>query len=86
MRPSGLLLAGNLGCLVLCLMFLNLFFGKIIFGSVLIWLGVELVLFLIFMLQTKFITYQLMRGQKGKQASRPGQVIDVSGQEVEDQE
>ncbi len=85
--PFGnLLLVGNLGCLVLFLMFFNLIFGKFIFGSVLAWLGVELFLFLILISLNKLITYRFFRRHKAARVSRPDDVIDVPGQAVEDKE
>ncbi|MDP2924728.1 MAG: hypothetical protein Q8O30_13605 [Candidatus Omnitrophota bacterium] len=53
MASTGFLLAGNWGCLLPLLIVFNLFFGKLIFGSTGLWLGIEAVLVLIFVLKIK---------------------------------
>lgn len=89
MPSSGYVWMGNAGCLLPLLIIFNLFFGKLIFGSTGLWLGVEGVLILIFMLKIKIMVSRLnqqFRHFQGQQQSSKvsGKVIDVQGQEVKD--
>lgn len=93
MASTGFLLAGNWGCLLPLLIVFNLFFGKLIFGSTILWLAVEAVLVLIFMLKIKLTLSSLSqafdRQGSGLASANPsqepnGKIIDVQGQEVKD--
>ncbi len=94
MQPSGLIWLGSSGCLLPFLIIFNLFFGKLIFNSTRLWLGVEAILILIFILKINVMARkigQLGRGLAsdsqghGQQGHRPqGRVIDIEGKVVED--
>ncbi len=57
---------GKSGCLIPCLIIFNLFFGKSIFNSTRIWLGIEAVLILIFIININLMVRKISRqfGQK----------------------
>jgi hypothetical protein len=83
-------LSGQAGCLLPMLIVLNLLFGKLIFESTGLWLVIEAILILIFILKIKFMISRISRqfsayGQDA--ASRRHKtdkgVIDVPGQVVE---
>ncbi|MFH0917595.1 MAG: hypothetical protein V1830_00495 [Candidatus Omnitrophota bacterium] len=89
MPSTGYLRIGGAGCLLPLLIIFNLFFGRLIFNSAGLWLGVEVVLVLIFMLKIRLmisrITQQFSSVGSNNQKHKPlGKVIDVQGQEVED--
>jgi len=89
MPSSGYVWMGNAGCLFPLLIICNLFFGTLIFGSTGLWLGVEGILILIFMLKIKVMVSRLnqqFRHFQGHQQSSgvSGKIIDVQGQEVKD--
>ncbi len=84
----------NSGCLLPFLIIFNLFFGKLIFGSVGLWLGVEAFLILIFIVKIRLIFSRFIRqfnDQKqnlnfpGQKLPPGGKVIDIQGQEVQDE-
>ena len=96
MPSSGFVWTGNSGCLLPMLIIFNLFFGKLIFNSTRLWLGVEAVLILLFILKIHALAakiVQLGRGpasNSGQQDrgpasySRSHKVIDVEGEVVEE--
>jgi len=88
MSSRGYLWLGNLGCFLPLLIIFNLFFGRLIFGSVRLWLGVEAVLVLIFILKIRLIVSRLSRqfSPQGPDGQTPaqGKVVDIQGQVVED--
>jgi len=94
---SQLVWMGNSGCLLPTLIIFNLFFGRLIFGSPRLWLGVELILILLFILQINILAMRLRRqwlqgqGPQGHGRSsdqrnhrQNGQIIDVEGKVVEE--
>lgn len=93
MSSTGQIWMGSWGCLLPLLIIFNLFFGKFIFNSTGLWLGIEAVLVLIFMLKIKFmfsrICQQFRAAGSGlvsdRQSDKPqGKVVDIQGQVVED--
>ncbi len=87
MAQSGYIWMGSSGCLLPFLIIFNLFFGKIIFGSVGLWLGVEALLILIFTLKIRQMVTGISRQFKPADFSRngmPDKIIDIQGQEVKD--
>lgn len=76
------------GCLLPFLIIFNLLFGKPIFGSTRLWLGIEGILILIFILKVHILARRI--GQQfnqshGQQNYKPrGKVVDVQGHIVED--
>lgn len=97
MPTSGFLFTGQSGCLLPMLIMLNLFFGKLIFSSTRLWLGIEGVLVLLFIIKihafTRKISEQLRSGsidlssdsQNHRTQSRHrGEVVDVEGEIVEE--
>jgi|GEM_PF-612503 len=93
MPSSGFVFTGQSGCLLPMLIMFNLIFGKLIFGSTRLWLGVEAVLVLLFVIKihafARKISAQLRQGSGGVAANgqsgshRRGKVIDVEGEVVE---
>ena len=84
MPTSGFVFTGQSGCLLPMLIILNLFFGKLVFNSTRLWLGVEGVLLLLFMIKIHAFTRKI-----SEQFSRPanrsrGKVVDVEGEVVEE--
>ena len=87
--------SGQSGCLLPLLIIFNFFFGKLFFPSTAIWLGIEGVLILLFILKIHFFIRKI-RGQLGPESRGPGsasrshraggEVIDVEGKVVEDRE
>ena len=98
MPSSGFVWTGSSGCLLPMLIILNLFFGKPIFNSTRLWLGIEAVLILLFILKINALAarnVQLGRGwasdsraqARGPVSSnRSHQVIDVEGEVVEEKQ
>jgi hypothetical protein len=97
MPTSGFVFTGQSGCLLPLLIILNLFFGKLIFNSNRLWLSIEGILVLLFIIKlhafTRKITQQLWpKGDglaSGSQSHRPesrsrGKVIDVEGEVVQE--
>ncbi len=93
MPASNFVFTGQSGCLLPMLIILNLFFGKFIFDSTRLWLGVEGILVLLFIIKihifTKKIGEQLRQTGSGLVSSRSkrhgrGKVIDVQGEVVEE--
>ncbi len=79
MQSSQFISMGSSGCLLPFLIIFNLFFGKPIFGSTRLWLGVEALLILIFILRINIMTRKAGQNYKPK-----GRIIDVEGHVVED--
>lgn len=86
---------GQSGCLLPLLIIFNLFFGRLFFHSTVVWLSIEGLLILIFMLQAHFFVRKMSRqfgryghGSASDSRSRDqngrGRVIDVEGKVVED--
>ena len=96
MPQTGYVSMSSSGCLLPMLIMLNLFFGRLIFGSTGLWLAVEGILVLIFILKIKLMASRISRhfeqqaqggfsDQAHSQTRRPaGKVIDVQGQDVSD--
>ena len=83
MPNSGFVFTGQSGCLLPVLIIFNLFFGKFIFGSYRLWLGVEVVLVLLFMIKIHAFARNINEQLKPKGHSR-NNVIDVEGEVVEE--
>jgi hypothetical protein len=89
MSPSGYVGMSGSGCLLPLLIIFNLFFGKLIFDSTGLWLGVEAVLVLIFLFKIKLMLSRINRQFKPQGPDNPihkpqGKVVDIQGQVVED--
>ncbi len=94
----GLIWSGSSGCLLPFLIIFNLFFGRLIFDSAFLWLQVEALLILIFLLQIKFLVSRINRqfyattaglGFRSSPAGKhkpSGRIIDIQGQEINDNE
>jgi hypothetical protein len=91
MPQTGYIRLGSSGCLLPLLIILNLFFGKLIFTTIGLWLGVEVVLVLIFALQIKLAASRIGQLFKPQDPDldnhKPprGKIIDVQGQEIKDE-
>jgi len=99
MSNSRFVWIGSSGCFLPFLIIFNLFFGRLIFDSIRLWLGIEAILILIFILtiniMARKITQQFAQegrglasnGQShGQQGRRPdGKVVDIQGQVVEEE-
>lgn len=99
MPPAGFVFTGQSGCLLPMLIVLNLFFGKLIFDSTRLWLGIEAILILLFIIKvhafTRKISEQLWpsghlrqsHGQSHESGERGrGKVVDVEGEVVEEKQ
>jgi hypothetical protein len=89
MPKSEFVWLGSSGCLLPFLIIFNLLFGRFIFGSVLVWLGVEILLILIFGLKIRMLARKISRkftdfSQEGQRNGPKGKIIDVQGQVVEE--
>ncbi|MDD5116628.1 MAG: hypothetical protein PHW98_06170 [Candidatus Omnitrophica bacterium] len=83
--------SGRGGCLLPALIVFNLFFGILFLRSVGLWLAIEAILVLIFMLKVRFMVNRINRQFFSARRDRDGRVdkpeegiIDVPGQVVED--
>jgi len=97
MPHSSYVWMGNTGCLLPVLIIFNLFFGRLIFESTGLWLGVEAVLVLIFIFKIKLLVSRISRQFKeqssqagggyfrGASYKPTGKVIDIQGQEIKDE-
>ena len=89
MPASGFIWQGQSGCLLPLLIIFNLFFGKLFFHSTAIWLSIEGLLILLFILKTHLFVRKIRRqfdqshsqNHKGR-----GKIIDVEGRVVEEKE
>ena len=68
------------GCLLPFLIVFNLFFGKLIFSSTRLWLTIEAVLVLVFILKVNIFLRKLTQPSNKSR----GNVIDISGQVVDE--
>ena len=82
---------GQTGCLLPLLIVFNLLFGKAIFNSTSLWLGVEAALVLIFIIKIHLFMHKIRqhfssggRGLASDSRSSYGKVVDVEGKVVED--
>jgi len=88
--------AGQSGCLLPLLIILNLLFGRAFFNSIYLWLGIEAVLVLIFIVKIHIFMKRILQqvwpqghGSASSSRSRwPGvtqnRVVDVEGKVVEE--
>lgn len=81
MSASGFVFTGQSGCLLPMLIILNLFFGKLIFNSTRLWLGVEGILVLLFIIKI----HTFIRKISGQFRKAQGKVVDIQGQVVEEE-
>ena len=95
MSPSGIIWRGQSGCLLPLLIIFNLLFGRAIFNSTYLWLGVEALLVLLFIIKVhvfvRKITQQFRPKGNGSvsdsRSHRPdSKVIDVEGEVVEEKQ
>jgi FtsH-binding integral membrane protein len=93
MSNSGFIWMGNFGCLLPFLIVFNFFFGRLIFSSTRMWLSIEAVLILIFIIKINIMANRIKRhlGLDGRnfasdnQSYRPGgKVVDVQGHVVKE--
>ena len=93
MPTSGFVFKSQLGCLLPMLIIFNLFFGKLIFSSTRLWLGIEGVLILIFIINLNIMVRKIGRNFRsatqgfafeGQSRKQPEEVIDIQGDVVED--
>lgn len=97
MPPAGFVFSSQSGCLLPTLIIFNLFFGRFIFNTTGLWLSIEGILVLLFMIKvyifTRKITKQLWPNgygsASGSRNSRPaggnqGQVVDVESEVIEE--
>ena len=95
---AGFVWRSNLGCLLPFLIIFNFFFGRLIFNSTRLWLGMEAILILIFILKINImaqkISQQLRSGGRSWVSDKPkshsfksnGKIIDVQAQVIQDKE
>ena len=95
MPNSNFIFTGQSGCLLPMLIILNLFFGKFIFESTRLWLGIEAILILLFIIKihafTRKISEQFRQAgsdsaSSGSKRHGRGKVIDVQGEVVEEKQ
>ena len=91
MPTSGFVFTGQSGCLLPTFIILNLFFGKFIFNSTRLWLGVEGILVLVFIIKIRTFIRKMseqFRSKGGGLASGygRGKVIDIQGEVVEEKQ
>ncbi|MFA4988733.1 MAG: hypothetical protein WC572_03930 [Candidatus Omnitrophota bacterium] len=85
----GVIFHGQSGCLLPMLIFFNLIFGRVIFKSVYIWLGIELVLVGVFIFKTYSAINALRRHISpggGAAAEKEANVVDIEGSVVDEQD
>jgi len=83
MSPSGLIWIGQSGCLLPLLIIFNLLFGRAIFNSTYLWLGIEAALLLLFIIKLQLFAQKVSR--QYSQSHKPhGKVIDVEGGVVDE--
>ncbi|MBU4252777.1 MAG: hypothetical protein KKC39_03035 [Candidatus Omnitrophica bacterium] len=85
MPSGGYVWVGGWGCLLPLLIIFNLAFGRLIFNSVGLWLVVEAVLILIFMLKIRLMVSRISQ-QFEQQGRSRGKVIDVKGEVVQEKQ
>ncbi len=77
-----IIFSGQSGCLLPLLIIFNLLFGRAIFNSTYLWLGVEAVLILIFIIKIHIFAKKIT--QQFRQDGSHGKVVDVEGKVVEE--
>jgi len=99
MSNPGFVWIGGSGCFLPFLIIFNLVFGRFIFNSTRLWLGIEAILILMFIFTINIMKRKIIQqfgrqargfasnGQShGQQDHRPdGKVIDIQGQVVEEE-
>ena len=80
---SSFVFTGQSGCLLPMLIIFNLFFGKLIFSSTRLWLGIECALVFLFIIKVYVFTRRISQQLRPENRSR-GKVIDVQGEVVEE--
>ncbi|MFA6358099.1 MAG: hypothetical protein WCY09_05480 [Candidatus Omnitrophota bacterium] len=75
----GFVWSSNSGCLLPFLIIFNLFFGRLIFNSTRLWLGVEAVLVLIFVIKINILARKINRQFKPN-----SKIVDIQGYVVEE--
>ena len=75
---------GQTGCLLPFLVIFNLLFGRVIFNSTPLWLGVEGVLILICFIKIHLFIRKIRQHFAPERHGRYGRVVDVEGKAVED--
>jgi len=75
---------GQTGCLLPFLIIFNLLFGRAILNSTPLWLGVEGVLILIFIIKVYLFMRKIRQHFAPEGQVRYGRVVDVEGKVVED--
>ncbi len=75
------------GCLLPFLIIFNLLFGRLIFNSVLLWLGIEVGLILLLIISINLMARKISRGfTAGSQSHKaPKGVVDIQGHVVEEE-
>lgn len=73
-------------CLLPFLIIFNLIFGRLIFSSARLWLGIEAVLILLFIINLNIMARKISRNfsSSGKSQRPQKGVIDIEGEIVED--
>lgn len=89
MPKSEFVWLGSSGCLLPFLIIFNLLFGRFIFDSALVWLGVGILLILMFMLKIRMFARKISRkftdfSQESQSYGPKGKIIDVQGQVIEE--
>ena len=89
MPASGFVFRSQSGCLLPILIMLNLFFGRLIFNSNSLWLGVEGILVLLFIIKIFVFIQKISKqfrpeGRDSPSHKPSGKVVDIQGQEVEE--
>ena len=83
MPTSGFVFTGQSGCLLPMFIIFNLFFGKLIFNSTRLWLGIEGILILLFIIKIHAFTRRISELARPESRSR-SKVVDVEGEIVEE--
>lgn len=83
MPNPGFVWIGGSGCFLPFLIIANLFFGRFIFNSIRLWLGIEAILILMFIISINIMARKISR-QFGQQGRGEGKVVDIQGQVVEE--
>ena len=78
--------SGQTGCLLPLLIMLNLLFGRPIFNSVYLWLGVEAGLIIIFIIKIYIFTQRITQQLRAGSHKPHGRVVDVEGKVVEEKD
>lgn len=91
MPTSGFVFTGQSGCLLPMLIIFNLFFGKLIFNSTRLWLSVEGILVLLFIIKIYAFTRKISEqfsseGRDSQNHKSQGKIVDIQGQVVEEKE